>query len=111
MAGGEGPTGRGGGDEGGIAIPRIPPGRRDEALVIAQQVALRTKQLVDLLHRARELGLPDPDGLGFTGLDYDTIDAVAFGTLTWSGALLRSLGQGHGQGGGGLILPSDPSGR
>src|SRR5574341_244156 len=70
----------------GIAIPRIPDELAGEALAIAQQAALRTKQLVDLLHRARELGLPDPDALGFTGLDYDTLDAVAFGTLTWSGA-------------------------
>lgn len=103
-AAGEDALTRNGQDEGlraEITVPRIPAEHADEAQALAQQVALRTKQLIDLLHRSRELGLPDPDGVGFVGLDYDTLDGVGFGLLTWSGALLRAVGHRPG----GLIVP------
>ena len=83
-----------------IGIPRIPASQRSDVQDLARQTALRTEQLITLLRSARKLGLPDPDSVGFTGLDYESLDAVALGLLTWSGALLRGSGQP-----GGVVLP------
>jgi len=108
-----GPEGEGRGEEPGrapIVIPHIAAEHRDEALNLARQIALRTDQVIALLEGARDLGLPDPDDVGFAGLDYDAIDAVGFGVLAWSGALLR----GAGYTGDGLVRPSprpDPAPR